>query len=416
MPRELIKTVRKQLGLGKVDMIAGGNRHNFSDFFDFPSPAELKSGHYPPMRPLPHPALEGKTDLFELISSQDRILHFPYQKFVYVEELIWQAARDHGVKSIKISLYRTAKRSGLTDALLEALKQGKEVTLFIEAQARFDEENNLKWGRKFEKKGATVHYSIRHIKVHSKILLIERLESEQLRRYAYIGTGNFNAKTAKFYCDHALLTAHKGITADLSQVFKVLQRELIAPKLKHLLVAPFTARTTFEELIMQEIRHARHGLPAAITAKMNSLEDKRMIDRLYEASQAGVRIRLLVRGLCCLVPGIDGLSENIEVTSIVDRFLEHGRLYLFHNNGSELLYMGSADWMTRNLDKRVEVLTPILDPSVGEELKAILDLQLRDNVKARIIDAFACNDYVDPMGIEVPLRSQFAIYDYLGGN
>ncbi len=414
MPKGLQKELRKCLGLGKVDMFPGGKRHNFSDFFTFPIPEKKKHLVNETKIQLKHHVLSEAKNIFDCIEEKDQIVHFPYQSFDSVERFVEEAAVDPQVTRIKISLYRTAKESKLTNALLKAIEQGKKVTIFIEAQARFDEANNLKWGKIFEEKGAKVLYSIRHIKVHSKILLINRKVTNEIKRYAYIGTGNFNAKTAKLYCDHGLFTAHKEITKDLSQVFKVIERKLIIPKLKHLLVSPFSTRSVFENMIRKEIKNAEQGLPAKIMAKMNSLEDKKMIQLLYEASQKGVEIRLLVRGFCCLVPQVKGISDNIVVTSVVDRYLEHGRIYIFHNNGNEKMYIGSADWMTRNLDKRIEVLTPIVDKEIFSELKAILQIQFNDNVKARYINASASNEYV--LNDEAKIRSQYAIYDYLNEN
>ena len=411
MPKEALKQVRKILGLGKIDMIPGGKHHNFSDFFGFPNPTSNPALHDEALPQLPHLAFEQESDYFKLISKKDQILHLPYQTFEYLQDWVHQAATDPAVKSIKISLYRVAKRSALAEALLLAIEKGKEVTIFVEAQARFDEKNNLKWGKIFEEKGAKVLYSIPNIKVHSKILLIERAEHDQYVHYAYIGTGNFNAKTAKLYCDHGLFTKHPKITGELKQVFEVLERKIILPKVKHLLVSPFTTRTTFEALIQNEIDTAQAGKAARIVIKMNSLEDHRMIDHLYRASQAGVEIELIVRGFCCLIPQVPGLSDHIQVTSIVDRFLEHARVYLFHNGGSEKMYIGSADWMTRNLDRRVEVLTPILDNDIFVEMKEILDLQLSDNVKARIIDDSSENSYVN--NSQQRIRSQHAIYEYI---
>ncbi|UII75776.1 polyphosphate kinase 1 [Flagellimonas sp. HMM57] len=417
MPESLIALIKEQLGLGDVDMVMGGEYHNLSDFFDFPNPFEDNSVSYQSKPPLPHPALSFSKDIFQSISEKDQLVHFPYQQFDVVEEFIKCSALDEHVSCIKMSLYRIARTSVLTDALLKALDNGKEVILFIEAQARFDEENNIKWGRIFEEKGATVFFSVPHIKVHSKIAMIERNEPEGLKRYAYIGTGNFNAKTSKIYCDHGLFTAHKKITADLAQVFMVLERKLIIPKLKHLLVSPFTTRSTFLDLIAKEIANAQAGKKAKITLKMNSLEDTRMILELYRASEAGVEIRLLVRGFCCLVPkapeDLTANEKTIKITSIVDRYLEHGRIYLFENGGDEKMYIGSADWMTRNLDKRVEVLVPILDTDIFKELKDILQIQLSDNVKARILDKNDTNQRVPQENGAPIIRSQYAIYEYL---
>ncbi len=413
MPKAIQKQLRKSLELGKVDMIQGGSHHNFSDFFDFPNPIKKGSLHYTPLPQIEHRNFSGDVDIFDVVSRKDQLLHYPYHSFTHLEDWVFQAAQDPMVESIEISLYRVAKKSRLTEALLLALENEVSVTLFIEAKARFDETNNLSWGEIFEDHGAKVYYSFPNIKVHCKVMMIRRIEGEGMKGYAYIGTGNFNAKSARVYCDHALLTANQAIVKDLGNVFKVLKREMILPKLKHLLVSPYSTRETFINLINNEIHLSRQGLPASIFLKMNSLEDSEMIRHLYRASAEGVKIRLLVRGICCLLPGIPGISDNIEVTSIVDRFLEHGRLYLFHNNGDEKMYIGSADWMTRNLDKRIEVLTPILDPERFKELKKILQLQLADNEKARRIDGRDNTDFVKPSQSDSPLRSQYAIYEYL---
>lgn len=415
MPKEIQNSIRKCLGIGKVDMIKGGQYHNFSDFFSFPNPLENEELVYTPMPPLMHKDFENCQDIFTLIEERDRILHFPYQSFGYLEKWVGQAAVDNNVTSIHISLYRIAKDSLLTSALLQALEQKKEVVIFVEAKARFDEENNLKWGKTFEEKGAQVFYSFQNVKVHSKILLIQRKEKNNLKRYAYIGTGNFNAKTSKIYCDHGLFTAKTKITDDLNQVFKVLKREVVLPKLKVLLVSPYNSRLSFEQLIQFEIDQAMKGLPSGITIKMNSLEDIKMIDWLYKASKAGVTVKLLIRGFSCLRPNVPGLSENIVITSIVDRFLEHGRIFIFHNQGDEKMFIGSADWMTRNLDKRIEVLTPILDQKIFEELKHIMDLQFSDTVKARLRTEKGENHYVKSNKNSAAIRSQYAIYEFLKG-
>ncbi|WP_339715763.1 polyphosphate kinase 1 [uncultured Kriegella sp.] len=413
MPKELRNRLRALLDLGKIDMFEGGDRHNFSDFFSLAGLIDDASLHFEPFPPLKHVEFEKTDSIFDLIAQKDQLLHFPYQSFRYIEDWLFEAARDVKVASIHISLYRIAKKSRLTSALLEALENGKKVTIFVEAKARFDEANNITWGRRFEDKGAQVFYSFPNVKVHSKILHIERLEGETPRGYAYIGTGNFNSKTAKIYCDHGLFTADKKITEDLAKVFRVLKREMLKPKLKRLLISPFNTRKSFEKLIQREIFNAQRNRPASIMAKMNSLEDKQMINWLYRASNAGVKIRLLVRGFCCLVPGVEGQSENIEVFSIVDRFLEHARVFLFHNSGEEEIFMGSADWMTRNLDKRIEVITPILDKDIFHELKELLTIQFEDNVKARIVGKEATNNYVLSNFEEKKMRSQYEIYDYL---
>jgi len=413
MPKPVAKRLRKLLNLGKIDMMPGGRYHNFNDFFKFPDLTNNPELHYTSKLFIKHRTLDKAKDFFKAIAEKDQLVHFPFMSFNYVERFVEQASEDAAVTHIKISLYRVADESVLTTALLKAIDNGKKVTIFIEAKARFDEENNITWGRKFEERGARVIYSYPRIKVHSKILMIIRQEQDKAVRYAYIGTGNFNGDTSKIYCDHGIFTAHKKITKELGRVFRVLEGELIIPRNKHLLISPFTTRRIFEKLIHNEIEAAQAGKKAQITAKMNSLEDPDMIQLLYKASQAGVKIRMIVRGFTCLIPGVEGLSENIYMTSIVDRYLEHGRIYLFHNGGDEQMYIGSADWMTRNLDRRIEVLTPIYDPDLFAELKDILVLQLADNVKARIQDAEETNAYVKQKTGDKRIRSQYEIYDYL---
>ncbi|HSI68930.1 MAG TPA: polyphosphate kinase 1, partial [Gillisia sp.] len=369
--------------------------------------------HAKKLDPIKHRVLENATDYFKVIAEKDQAVHFPYMSFNYVEKFVEQAANDPEVEAIKISLYRVADESNLTNCLLQALKNGKQVTVFVEAKARFDEENNIIWGRKFEEKGAKVIYSYPKIKVHSKILLVVRREEGKLRNYAYIGTGNFNSETAKIYCDHAIFTADKYITKEMSRIFNVLEGDLIVPREKRLFISPFSTRRKITQLIMNEIENALAGKKAAITAKMNSLEDPEIIDWLYKASNAGVKIRLLVRGFTCLIPGIKGMSENIYMTSIVDQFLEHGRIYIFENDGDEKIYFGSADLMTRNLDRRIEVLAPVCDEELAREFKDILNIQLQDNIKARIQDNDETNNYVSRKKGEKPIRSQEEIYNYL---
>ncbi|MGB7786166.1 MAG: polyphosphate kinase 1 [Salinimicrobium sp.] len=413
MPSGDQKILRKTLGLGKIDMMPGGKYHNFSDFFSFPDPTDNPELHFEAMPPIKHKVLEKADNYFEAISEKDQSLHFPYMPFTYVERFLEDAAKDEKVKEIKISIYRIAEESVVTSALLSALKNGKKVTVFIEAKARFDEKNNIDWGRKFEEEGAKVIYSYPRIKVHSKILLVTREEQDGIKNYAYIGTGNFNSKTAEIYCDHALFTAHEKLTAELSRIFLVLEGELIIPRGKHLLISPFSTRKVFTDMINREIENAELGKKAGITAKMNSLEDREIIELLYKASNAGVKVRLLVRGFTCLVPGIKNMSGNIYITSIVDRYLEHGRMYLFENAGEQEIYFGSADWMTRNLDRRIEVIAPVYDEDVAQEFKDILEIQLQDNVKARVQDASEKNEFVKQQSGEKKLRSQEEIYNYL---
>ncbi|XLS30993.1 polyphosphate kinase 1 [Flavobacteriaceae bacterium M23B6Z8] len=414
MPEALKNEIRKSLSLGKVDMIPGGTYHNFSDFFSFPDPTENPDLHFKKINALEHPILKADNDYFEIIKTKDQVIHFPYQSFDVLERFISVAAEDIHVTTIKISLYRIARESKLTDALLRAAENGKEVVVFVEAQARFDEANNYEWGKRFEAKGIKVFYSMKGIKVHSKILQIYRKQGSSIDKFAFIGTGNFNAKTARIYCDHGLFTAHPGINSDLSLVFSVLEGQKTSFSPNHLLVSPFNTRERFELLIDQEITNAKNGLKSGIMAKMNSLTDTSMITKLYEASQAGVPVRLIVRGMCSLIPGITGVSDGIFITSILDRYLEHGRIYKFQNADDPLLFMGSADWMPRNLDRRIEVLAPILDASVFRELNDLLEIQLNDTFKARIIDMNETNTYVNTSNEMQPaLRSQYEQIRYL---
>ena len=413
MDEEIYTKVRKLLNLGKIDMMPGGRYHNFSDFFSFPDPSNNPDFHYQELPPLKHKVLGNAKDYFNVIKEKDQSVHFPFMSFAYVEHFLEQAATDPSVEAIKISLYRVADESQLTSSLLKAIENGIKVTIFVEAKARFDEANNIVWGRKFEEKGANVIYSYPKIKVHSKIMLVKRREDGKAVRYAYIGTGNFNSKTSKIYCDHAIFTADKRVTKELDRIFKVLDGKLIVPREKHLFISPFSTRRNFTKLILNEIQFAKEGKKASIVAKMNSLEDEEMIELLYKASNAGVQIRLLIRGFTSLIPGIKGMSENIHITSIIDRFLEHGRIYLFENGGDQRIFFGSADWMSRNLDRRIEVITPIFDEDIAQEFKDILQIQLDDNVKARIQDEAETNTYVEKKADEKAIRSQYEIYEYL---
>lgn len=413
MSKEMTGRLKTIFNLKKDDMIPGARYHNFNDFFGFPDPTGSEDFYDEPLPPLPHEELEASPSILPLLAEKDVMLHFPYQQYKYVPRLIEEAAKDPAVDNIKITLYRVAAKSDVVLALLDALEKGKSVTAFIEAKARFDEASNLYWGDQLKQAGGEVLYSYPGIKVHSKLLLIQRREEGKLCNYAYLGTGNFNEKTARLYCDHALLTADPRLTDEVTQVFDILQRKIIVPKTKHLMVSPFSTRQKFEDLIEEEMANAAQGKTAYMILKMNSLEDKGMIDHLYRASQAGVKIRLIVRGICCLIPGIEGMSENIEVISIVDRFLEHARVYIFANGGKEKMYTASADWMTRNLDRRIEVVMPIYDPEIFREIRTIIDIQLSDNTKARWINANQDNPYKIQRQHEEKIRAQTHTYHFL---
>jgi polyphosphate kinase len=410
MPQEFREILKRALDVNHTDVVLGGRYHNFKDFMKFPNPTKKQLSNEK-LPPLPHPVLTNCDSIFEIIEKKDQLLHYPYQSFRPVIRLMQEAANDPQVTTIKMTIYRAADDSDLNDAIALAAKNGKDVTIFIEVKARFDEHNNLKWGTIFRENGAKVIYSYPDIKVHSKILYIEREIEGKLKRYAYIATGNFNENTAKLYTDFGLMTTHKKITKDLKKVFMVLERDMIVPKTKELLISPFTTRERFTALVEKEIAFANAGKKGLIVLKMNSLQDEGMIKELYKASNAGVEVRLLIRGMCSLVPGIKGQSENIYITSIVDRFLEHGRIYIFGNDGNEQVYIGSADWMTRNLTHRIEVVTPILDNEHKQTIRDLINIELKDNVKARIIDATQKNEYVKNSEKEV--QSQLVTYEYL---
>lgn len=411
MPKWLRKRLKKALKLSKYDMIPGGRYHNFGDFFSFPEPEDHDHLSYEPLPPLPHPQLEGADSLMGVLQANDVLLSFPYQKYDYVPRLIREAADHPEVRRIRITLYRVAKKSEVVTNLLYALEQGKKVEAFVEAKARFDEASNLYWGKEMTEAGAYVRYSYPAVKVHTKLLQIERRADDDapVTYYSYIGTGNFNEKTAKLYGDHALLTCRPELGKDVERVFDLLRGKLILPRCKHLLVSPFNLQTDFLDLIDREIEIAKDGGHAYLFLKMNSLEEEVMIEKLREAAAAGVEVRLIVRGICRLVPKED---EDIRILSIVDRFLEHARIFIFGNGGNERVFIGSADWMGRNIYRRVEVVTPIYDNRIRLELRRIMDMQWRDNQRARHIGEENLNAYRPRVTGEGTFRAQLDIYRY----
>jgi polyphosphate kinase len=408
MPKWMRKRLKKTLGLSKYDMIPGGRYHNFMDFFGFPLPPGREDLAYAELPPLPHPRLESDDSIMESMEASDLLLHFPYQRYDYVPALIREAADHPEVTKLQITLYRVAGKSAVVTELLYALKQGKKVDAFVETKARFDEASNLYWGKQLEMAGAYVRYSYPAVKVHTKLLhIMRRMPDERNVHYTYIGTGNFNEKTAKIYTDHALLTCRPRIGKDVQQVFQLLKGKLILPNCKKLLVAPFTLARGMTDLIDAEIRRAKAGETAYLFFKMNSLEDEPMITKIREAAAAGVEVRMIVRGICRLQPKSE---EKIEIISIVDRFLEHARIYIFGNGDVEKVLMGSADLMSRNLHRRVEVVTPIEDPILRLELRRIMDIQWRDNQKARFISHGKLNEFRNTD--EGVFRAQEDIYRY----
>lgn len=412
MPAFFLSQLQKIFRIEDEDLIPGARYHNSHEFFAFPKPSWGHALSYDDQPPLPVKELEGK-DPFEAMRKKDIAMHFPYQSYDYVVKILQKASTDPLVESIDITLYRVADDSKIARALIKAAKNGKKVFVFDEVKARFDEASNLYWGEQLEKAGVKVRYNYKNLKVHTKIFLITRKEDKTRVKYAYLGTGNFNEKTAKIYCDHALLTTDIRYTSEVEKVFKILQGRKTDTAFKHLLVAPFNLRETFDKAIKKEIDAAKKGERAEIVLKMNSLEDKKIISRLYEASNAGVQIRIIVRGICCLIPGVEGMSKNIKITSIVDRYLEHARIYMFYNGGKEDMYIASADWMTRNLSRRVEVGFPIYDPEIKAEFNKLMALQLRDNTKARSINKKQSNPYKRSTARR-KIRAQYAIYKLLG--
>jgi polyphosphate kinase len=409
-PSGLLHIIQEKTGITSDELLPGSKYHNFRDFFGFPD-FDLPALKYEGQPPLPHPQLRFHKSLLEAIHHQDFLLHYPYQSYEYVVRFFDEAAADPSVTTLSATLYRVAGKSRIAKALVKAAKNGKLVTVVVELKARFDEESNIYWARKLEKAGATVIYGIPGHKVHSKLALVTRKEGRRTTTYAYLSTGNFNEVTSFIYGDHALFTSDTRLTKDVEKIFQFFADGLPNKRFRHLLVAPFNMRDRFVELINEEIRNAKKGLPAYMILKMNALQDEKMILKLYEASKAGVRVELIVRGICCLIPGVRGLSENITVRSIIDRYLEHARVFIFCNNNQEKLYVASADWMTRNLNRRVEAAFPLLDERLRREVRDIIELQRQDNVKARN----ARNVYIRRSS-EPELRSQYATYHLLQQN
>jgi len=341
---------------------------------------ELK---FEPIKSLPIKELHECGNMFQAISKRDIFLHHPYESFSSVVKLVETAADDEKVLAIKQTLYRVSGNSPVIAALSKAAENGKQVTVLVELKARFDEENNIHWARQLEKAGCHVIYGVIGLKTHSKILLIVRQEKKGIKRYVHLGTGNYNDVTAKFYTDIGILTSKPEYGEDASVIFNMLSGYFKPENMSKITIAPYGLRKKLEYLVERETEHAKHGKPAKIIAKMNSLIDKKLMIALYKASQAGVKVELIVRGVCSLRPGVKGLSDNIKVKSIVGRYLEHSRIYYFHNEGKEDIYISSADWMYRNLDKRVETMTIIEEPIIKKELKEMLELYLKDNVKSR---------------------------------
>jgi polyphosphate kinase len=412
MPRKLLKKLLKTLEIKEEDSIRpGGRYHNFKDFMDFP---KFKKPHlyHKPMPPLFHPDLPINQSVFETVRKKDIMLHYPYQSFQHIIDWLREASIDPKVSVIKMTFYRTARYSNVVNALINAARSGKAVTVFMELQARFDEEANIQLTQKFTEEGVKVIQAIPGFKVHSKLILIRRRENSGYRFYTNISTGNFNESTAKIYADDAILTSRQDIAADVERIFQLFEERYALPKLNKLVISPFYMRQFNMDLIDNEIQNAKQGREAWMLIKLNNLTDKAIAQKLYEASQAGVKITLIIRGICVVVAGIEGLSDNIEAFSIVDRYLEHSRVIVFANNGDPKFFITSADWMPRNFDHRIETTMPVEDDSLKQELMDMLQIQIRDNTKARHLMKDRFNQY-RRLHNDEKVQSQVEIYHYL---
>ncbi|MFP9114245.1 polyphosphate kinase 1 [Flavobacterium sp. RHBU_3] len=401
----------EKLNIDSTDsIIPGGRYHNRRDYMDFPTlgRADLLSQQNPPL-PVNGLSLEG--NILQRIKRKDYMVYAPYQSYSYVIKFLREAALDPKVLSIKITLYRLAKNSQIISSLINAAKNGKKVTVQIELQARFDEASNITYAEMMQTEGINLIFGVKGLKVHSKICMVERLESGKIKRYGFISTGNFNESTAKVYTDVTLFTGHQQIMKEVSKIFDFFDVNYKVYRYKHLIVSPHYTRNKFYKLIDKEILNAIAGKEAYIKLKMNSLTDFRMIDKLYEASREGVRIQLVIRGMCCLIPGVPGMSENIEAISIVDNYLEHPRIYIFANAGNPDIYISSADFMTRNLDSRVEVTCPIYDEDIKKEMLDTFEIGWKGNVKARLHSEGMENKYRKKSNAK-PFRAQHETYNY----
>ena len=413
MPDDFLAFIGNAFGITTDDLVLGGRYNNLQDLIKLPNPRgkELEQQVPSPMRV---PFLDEMGSVFRAVKKRDILLHFPYQSFDYLIRFLMEAAFDPKVDEIKITQYRVAENSAVINTLISAAQNGKKVTVFVELKARFDEENNMSTAERMEQAGIRIIYSIPGLKVHAKVAVILRKDTEdgcKRRDFAYLSTGNFNEKTARIYSDMALLTSNAELITDINKVFAVLEGKLAGPTFRHLLVARFNMVPELTRMIHREIEHVKAGRKGRIVLKMNGLHDQNMINELYNASENGVEIDLIVRGICCLVPNRP-FSANIKVTRIVDMFLEHSRIWYFYNDGEEELFLTSADWMRRNLNRRIETAFPILNAEIKRNIIDILNIQLQDNVKACLIDEHLHNNFKRD-GNPVKVRAQLAVYEYL---
>ena len=407
---ETLTTLKGLMGIDSTDsLIPGGRYHNRKDFMNFPQ-LNRNDLQYNKMLPVPVEGLSLEKSIFKAIEEKDYLLYTPYHSFSFVIKFLREAALDPIVNSIKITIYRLSQLSNVASALINAAKNGKKVLVQIELQARFDETNNIIYAEQMQAAGVELIFGIPGLKVHSKICVVEKRIEGKNKRYGFISTGNLNEDTAKIYTDYTLFTSNPEVLKEVNKVFNFLQVHYKLKKYKHLIVSPHYTHAALVKMINKEIENKKAGLPCGIKLKLNAITNFSMINKLYEASQAGVSIQMVVRGICCLIPGVKDMSENIEVISIVDRYLEHPRLYIFENGGKQKVYISSADFMTRNIENRVEVAAPIYDVSLKKQIIDVFDIIWMDNVKSRIINKKPQNKFRKTS--DKPVRSQWAIYDY----
>lgn len=412
----LLDYLVKRLNLSKKDNLIPGSRiHNFKDFMDFPHSVFTDLNQRP--ESFVHPLLQQPCRIMEVLERQDVMLNFPYHGFDSIIDLLREAAIDPFVQSIKITCYRLAKDSKIVNALVNAVRNGKQVTAVLELRARFDEEANLAWKTRLEEEGVKVVLGLPNMKVHAKLCVIKKREFKKTKQYAFISTGNFNENTARYYGDHCLMTTNRNLIGDVNKIFAAIEAGLLGiqqlHKCKWLPVSPYNMRSFFMELIDREIKAAKKKHDAKIMIKLNSLVDQQLVEKLYDAARVGVDVKLIIRGSCCAYTENKAFKKPIHAISIIDEYLEHARVFVFHNGGDEKVFISSADWMIRNLDHRVEAACPIYDKEIQQELIQILNIQLSGNVKARILDNEQKNEYVVRAADEPVVRSQMAIYDYL---
>ena len=412
IPDQTLSFVMEKLNIDSTDsLIPGGKYHQRRDYMNFPS-LDRPDLLYSSFPPLPIPMLSMEENILDAIDQKDYLLNTPYQDFSYVIKFLREAALDPKVKSIKITIYRLSKSSLIVSALINAAKNGKKVLVQIELQARFDEENNINFAEQLEAAGVQLIFGIPGLKVHSKICIIERQHDKKNRRYGFISTGNFNESTAKIYTDYTLFTTNQKILKEVNKVFNFLEVSYKIKKYKHLIVSPHYTASVISKMIDNEIENHQKGLPSGISLKLNNITNYPLVEKLYQASQAGVKIKMIVRGICCLVPGVKGLSENITVLSVVDKFLEHSRVIIFENAGENKIYLSSADFMTRNIENRVEVACPIYDKELQQQILDTFELSWKDNTKARIVNQNPQNKMVKRKSEDKIQRSQWTTYDY----